>query len=252
MRSWGMALELRAAATPDFPRLARIAADGGSPDAESADVGAYFGFVLATGRLVVAVDGGEVVGLAGAVPADVATMVTDLFVDPSARVAGVGGALLEAVLSGAAAATTFSSRHPAALRLYEREGLSARARLLTMAGQAVGGGAPLRPAPWRHGRHELVAHFAACGATVCADAVVRVVDGSVEVQRVAGDHPEETLAAVLAAAPAGTAVTLSLLETDPIVSWLTSRGFAVIDDDVWCATPNVDSLGARCVHRGLC
>jgi hypothetical protein len=184
-------------------------------------------------------------------PADV-IMVSDLFVDPAHRARGVGRRLLGAALDGRGRAMTFSSSHPAALRLYASSGLRAGSRLLTMRGTARGGGPPLTPAMWRHSRPELVAYLAAAGATVCEDAVVRLHDDAATVWRTTGSEPQRVLEEVLRGLPSGCVVELSVMETHHIASWLVAQGFAVIDHDIWCATPGVlFPAEVCCVLRGL-
>jgi hypothetical protein len=73
------------------------------------------------------------------------------------------------------------------------------------------------------------------------------------VLRLVSDTPTTDLERVLAAVPAGHEVELSVREHDPLVGWLTARGFGVVDADVFCATDDVRlDERARCVHRGLC
>jgi GNAT superfamily N-acetyltransferase len=188
---------------------------------------------------------------ADVMPADV-IMVSDLFVDPAHRARGVGRRLLGAALDGRGRAMTFSSSHPAALRLYASSGLRAGSRLLTMRGTARGGGPPLTPAMWRHSRPELVAYLAAAGATVCEDAVVRLHDDAATVWRTTGSEPQRVLEEVLRGLPSGCVVELSVMETHPTASWLVAQGFAVIDHDIWCATPGVlFPAEVCCVLRGL-
>jgi hypothetical protein len=93
---------------------------------------------MAAGRLVVAEQGSGLVGyaaaraLAGA--AGPISVLADLFVAPSTRGAGLGGAMLQRLWSDDVARMTFSSTHPSALPLYLRFGLTAWWPLLYLSG----------------------------------------------------------------------------------------------------------------------
>lgn len=244
-----MLCRLRSASFADFAALRAIAAAGGSPDGDDA----YFEFVANSGRLVVADLDGVVQGFVGTVHARNAVMVCDLFVDPAARGAGVGRRLLGEVLADAPRRTTFSSTHPAALHLYGEFGMEPREQLLTMQGVGAGLGPPLRPAQWVHDRVELVGHFRHSGAIVTAHFVVRERAGVWEVCRVDGPHPQRAITEIVTAAGVGEMITLSVLESHPLVDWLGAQGFEVIDHDVHCSSAGVDSVRrVTCVHRGLC
>lgn len=82
--------------------------------------------VLATGTMVVAEGGGEVVGFAAAVRRGPVAYLTDLFVDPARQSAGVGRALLDRLLPPAAARWTLATVDPRALSLYARAGMAPR------------------------------------------------------------------------------------------------------------------------------
>ncbi|MBI4933374.1 MAG: GNAT family N-acetyltransferase [Actinobacteria bacterium] len=243
-----MDLELRRAVPADFTALRAIAAAGGSPDGDDR----YFAFVGSIGTLMVATVDRLVVGFAGVVPVRGSAMVSDLFVDPAHRAHGVGRRLLRSVLDDHASRLTFSSTHPAALRLYAEFGMVADERLVTMDGVAVGGSAPLMPGSWQHDRPEVIDHFRRSGAVITNHSVVRVGVGDVEVWRVDGHEPERALSDVIAAGAPGDRISLSMLESHPLVSWLQRQGFHETDHDIWCRTPSVTrTTMVSCVHRGL-
>jgi GNAT superfamily N-acetyltransferase len=239
---------IRDGTSSDHAVLARIGAEGGSPDGDDA----YFSFVGMHGRLLVAHDGTQVVGFVGTVPIGAVTMVTDLFVRRSARGDGVGRHLLRTALRGSVASMTFSSTHPAALALYASMGMAPQARVLTMRGTAVGGGPALRRSPWRHDRPELIEYFGSVGAEVCSSAVVHQHDTGATVLRLMGDDPQAVETEVLAALGSGTPVEVSVIESNPIAAVLRGHGFVEIDHDLFCATdPGLLPGSVRCVHRGL-
>jgi len=142
------AIDIRPAVVAELGELGELAARAGSPDAAEGQLDV----VLATGRLLVATASGVPVGVAGSLPIGDATFVSDLFVEPDRQGEGIGGLLLGALLIGGGAFVTFSSRHPAAARLYARHGMDARGEVsyLSRDGQTryVVDGSPL-------GRHLL-------------------------------------------------------------------------------------------------
>lgn len=110
----------------DLEALVAVAAAAGSPDATAS----HLEHVASAGRLLVA-DGDEgPVGLAGSLPIGAATFVSDLFVAPRWHGRGIGGLLVAALLVGDGPFVTFSSQHPAALRLYGRHGMERRGDVL--------------------------------------------------------------------------------------------------------------------------
>ena len=84
---------------------------------------AYVGHLLATGRVVVALSGEQLVGVGATIERGGVTHIADLYVDPSRHGAGVGGKLLSALDPARTPCTTFSSSNPRALPLYMRAGL---------------------------------------------------------------------------------------------------------------------------------
>lgn len=246
-------MTVRATNDDDDGRLAAIAAEGGSADADPA----YFGFVRRTGSLLAAVDAdGVVQGFGGAVPVGgTVVMVSDLFVAAAARGQGVGGLLLDALLRGRPLAMTGSSAHPAALPLYRRAGLQPRGTVRYLRGAAMGGGALLpTTGVWAHGRADLVAHFAARGAVVAADAVFEKsgAAGAPAVIRRVIDSGTAVLAALLRGLPAGVAVECCVPSTHPASAWCDRHGFVQFDEDLWCATNGVQpDHRLAVVHPGL-
>ena len=244
----GYALAVRAAATIDVARIADIAAEGDSHDADAG----YLAFIAAQGRMLVAELDGQVVAFGGMVPLGDVAMVTDLFVAAAARGCGVGGALLAALLDGWPLRMTCSSQHAAALPVYRRAGMVPVDRLLYLDGHAIGGGAPLTPRPWRHDRRELVEHFAAEGALVAGDAVVQRTAEGATILRLQHHDPIARVREVLRALPAGTIVRVHVPQSDPLAAALLAAGFVVSDGDLLCATPGVTiPATCSCVHAGL-
>lgn len=241
---------VRDATHADVPALLAIAAAGGSPDADER----YLDFVASQGRLVVAVHDGRPAGFAGGVVVGDAMMITDLFVDEAHRGRRLATRLAAAVAATAARRITFSSQHPAALAVYRGLGMVEQWPLLTFRGTAPGGGAPLAPSPWRHGRHELVEYFRSNGAVVTADAVVQpaVAGRPAVVLRLVTAEPERRIADTLAALPAGTEVELSVPQPHASCRALERLGFAVVDEDRCMATAGVRLDGrVAALHRGL-
>lgn len=102
---------------------------------------AYVGHLLATGRVVVALVGEQLIGVGATIERGGVTHIADLYVDPSRQGAGVGGKLLSALDPARTPCTTFSSSDPRALPLYMRAGLVPWWPLLYFAGR------PSRPLP---------------------------------------------------------------------------------------------------------
>src|SRR5258708_4900402 len=79
---------------------------------------AWFARVLRTGRLVVAADEGRLVGFAGVCQEGPLAVLTDCFVRPAAQSAGIGSALLDAVVPRSGPVATFASTDPRAVPSY--------------------------------------------------------------------------------------------------------------------------------------
>ncbi len=231
-------------------RLAAIAADGGSPDANSD----HLEFVARHGELLAAVDEGEVVGFGGAVEAHGARMVSDLFVAAPHRGRGVGGALLAALLDGAVEAFTFSSAQPAALAAYRRAGLAAGWPLLTMRGVARGGGDALASGEWVGDRPEIARHVVAGGGWCTGTALIGRTPAGLSVHRlVSAAAANAVLDGLMAGIAVGSEIQLSVPASSPALEWLVLHDFRIVDVDIFCGTAGV-SLPADLwvVHRGLC
>lgn len=241
-------IELHEPTAGDDPRLAELAAEGGSAEATPA----YFAFVRAKGRLLAASDGDMVLGFAGMVPVGEVAMVTDLFIAAESRGHGIGGRLLGTLLDGWPQRMTCSSTHPSAVPAYRRAGMEPKWRLRCLSGRAVGGGLPLVPAPWRHDRADLVEHFRSEGAIVGHDIVVHVDARGAVVQRLVSDRAESEMQWLLEALPSGTTVWCRVPEPRPLAGWLEQCGFWEIEHDLFCASPDVDlDPAVSCVHPGL-
>jgi GNAT superfamily N-acetyltransferase len=126
-------VRVREAVEEDLPAIARIAA---ANDEEYGTNPRYVSHLRTHGRFVVAEDDG-LAGYCGVRPVGGATMLTDLFVDPSRHGGGTGRALLDVALSGAGDLFTFASRDPRAMPLYVRHGMAPRWPLLYLSGPPV-------------------------------------------------------------------------------------------------------------------
>lgn len=129
---------LRAATGQDVPAIAQVAVATGQDEEWSGSDPAYVRWLLAHGRLLVAVRDGAVAGFGatrriGAGPAAV-SMLCDLFVHPDAHGLGIGQAVLAGLWRAEPRRMTFSSLHAHALPLYTRFGVDAWWPLLYLAG----------------------------------------------------------------------------------------------------------------------
>ena len=130
--------EIRDAAEGDLAGIAAVAIAAGQDEEWTGSDPAYLRYLMASGRLVVAVRGGRVTGFGatrqagsgGAAP----VMLCDLFVDPRAHGSGTGRAILTELFAGTGPRMTFSSLHSMALPLYTSFGLDAWWPLLYLAG----------------------------------------------------------------------------------------------------------------------
>lgn len=248
---------IRDAVAADFAVIAAIAEAGESEADES-----YLTFVATTGSLRVAVGtDGDVLGFGGVVGiGNDTSMLTDLFVAPSARGDGVGGRLLADLLDGRELRMTFSSKHAAAVPAYVRAGMAPSWRLLYLRGTSdtsAADGIPDTPAPappWRSGRPEFAAYFERRGGAVLDNAALRVDhDGTNVIARLQDQCGAAAFDAVLALLPTGSTVTCCSPEHSPVAARALERGFEVFDHDIFCCSPGValaDDL--HCLDPGLC
>ena len=140
---------VRAATAADVPAIAGVAVATGQDEEWAGSDPAYVTWLLANGRLLVAVRDGALAGFGatlriGAGPAAV-SMLCDLFVHPDAHGQGIGQAVLAELWRDEPRRMTFSSLHAHALPLYTRFGVDAWWPLLYVGGPV----AALRgPAGW--------------------------------------------------------------------------------------------------------
>jgi GNAT superfamily N-acetyltransferase len=127
-------MHVRPATEEDLDGIAAARLSNGAAHDDSGADPAYCRHLITDGHLFVAVDGRAVSGFGGAVDVGGARLLSDLYVHRSAHGRGIGRALLEAVMSGAAHRFTFASNDPAALPLYARAGMLAWWPLLSMHG----------------------------------------------------------------------------------------------------------------------
>jgi GNAT superfamily N-acetyltransferase len=130
---------VREAVQADLPRIAAVARAAGQDEEWGGAGAAYIEHLLAHGRVVVGVSGGDVVGYGairsiGRGPGAV-SMLCDLFVDPRLHGSGCGRAMLAELWPGRGRRMTFSSLHGHALPLYTSFGLDAWWPLLYLRGR---------------------------------------------------------------------------------------------------------------------
>jgi GNAT superfamily N-acetyltransferase len=138
--------DIRAANAADVPAIGQVAMATGQDEEWSGSDPAYVAWLLANGRLLVAVRDGALAGFGatrriGAGPAAV-SMLCDLFVHPDAHGLGMGQAVLAELWRDEPRRMTFSSLHPHALPLYTRFGVDAWWPLLYLAGPVAALRAP--------------------------------------------------------------------------------------------------------------
>jgi GNAT superfamily N-acetyltransferase len=239
---------------------------------------AYVGHVLATGRMVVALAGEQLLGVGASIDRGGVTHIADLYVDPNSYGTGVGGKLLAALDVARMPCTTFSSADPRALPLYMRAGLVPWWPLLYLVGR------PSRPLAAsfvveRASRVEVAAVdamvFAGRGAQDhdyyasrpgAFSFVVR--DGSRAVAAGHTQHGILDMLSIVASADAGSAVIsvisfLADLDRGPIITalpgphpavrGLLDAGLTITGRDLYCATDLglVDPV-RRLPNPGLC
>jgi GNAT superfamily N-acetyltransferase len=129
---------VRAATAADVPAIAKVAVAAGQDEEWAGSDPAYLDWLLANGRLLVAVRDGALAGFGatrriGTGPAAV-SMLCDLFVHPDAHGQGIGQAVLAQLWRDEPRRMTFSSLHAHALPLYTRFGVDAWWPLLYLAG----------------------------------------------------------------------------------------------------------------------
>ena len=129
---------VRAATAADVPAIARVAVATGQDEEWAGSDPAYVAWLLASGRLLVAVRDGAPAGFGatlriGAGPAAV-SILCDLFVHPDAHGQGIGQAILAELWRAEPRRMTFSSLHAHALPLYTRFGVDAWWPLLYVGG----------------------------------------------------------------------------------------------------------------------
>ena len=143
---------VRPAVPADIPAIAAILAANDEP-IDWPDVAGwpYVDHLLARARVAVAESDGAVAGFAGAIDVGDARFLTDLFVDPARQEHGIGRALLDAAMDGAAARMTNSSADPRALGLYIRAGMRPWWPLLYLVGEVASLGRPPEGIDWSPG-----------------------------------------------------------------------------------------------------
>ncbi|MFM7687129.1 MAG: GNAT family N-acetyltransferase [Actinomycetota bacterium] len=131
-------MEVRRADEGDLADIAQARLSNGPAHDDSGANPDYCRYLIRCGHLVVAEQGGRVVGFGGAIDIAGARLLSDLYVHADWHGKGVGGALLGAVLDGAFERLTFASNDPATIPLYTRAGMLCHWPLLTLGGAAAG------------------------------------------------------------------------------------------------------------------
>ena len=131
-------MEVRRADEGDLADIAQARLSNGPAHDDSGANPDYCRYLIRCGHLVVAEQGGRVVGFGGAIDVAGARLLSDLYVHADWHGKGVGGALLGAVLDGAFERLTFASNDPATIPMYTRAGMLCRWPLLTLGGAAAG------------------------------------------------------------------------------------------------------------------
>ena len=131
-------MEVRRADEGDLADIAQARLSNGPAHDDSGANPDYCRYLIRSGHLVVAEQGGRVVGFGGAIDVAGARLLSDLYVHADWHGKGVGGAVLGAVLDGASERLTFASNDPATIPLYTRAGMLCRWPLLTLGGAAAG------------------------------------------------------------------------------------------------------------------
>ncbi|MEX0667990.1 MAG: GNAT family N-acetyltransferase, partial [Acidimicrobiia bacterium] len=115
-------IEFRPATGEDLPGIHRVwwAADR----FEELNDNPWFGQVLRTGSMMVAMFEGWLVGFAGVRQVGRTSVVSDCFVDPEHQAQGIGTRLLSLLLAGERPVMTLASSDPNARSLYSRFGMA--------------------------------------------------------------------------------------------------------------------------------
>ncbi len=121
-------VEIRPATLDDVPGMRAVLAaygDDDGPDAPVDVIGPALRYLLGRGTVIVADDGGQVIGFGGVAWSGLSSHLTDLFLLPDRRGGGIGKALLAALYHEPGPRTTFGSDDPRAIPLYVRQGMGA-------------------------------------------------------------------------------------------------------------------------------
>ncbi|HUC58343.1 MAG TPA: GNAT family N-acetyltransferase [Streptosporangiaceae bacterium] len=132
-------MDVRAAEEGDIEPITAVALATGQEEAGTDGYPVYLRYLMRHGRFLVASAGDEVTGFGGTLPIGTGpaaiSMLTDLFVHPSAHGTGVGRAILTELWQDQPRRMTFSSLHANALPLYSAFGVDAWWPLLYFSGQ---------------------------------------------------------------------------------------------------------------------
>lgn len=189
--------QVRLAGAGDLPEMHRIWwATGSSPGKHNP----WFAHVLRTGRMVVAIDGDQVVGFAGRRMVWQTNVISDCFVDPARQGAGIGTAMLTFLIPLGEPVMTLASDDPKAHSLYRRWGMRPvvdcpylRAKGIERVIMVESDSYPIPSADLPHLRDDLGCRFVQAQHSVAA-----VTDHSIESSLLAaGDDPIAFFGALL-------------------------------------------------------
>ena len=263
---------IRPATIDDDEAIANIGRAFGFDDPDSAIDQRYLAFVRAHGRLIVAEQETEVVGYGAMIDVDGVCMIADLFLSEQVQNRGIGQQMVSALIDGYPNRMTASSKHPAALPTYLRNGMVPQGSLHYLRGVTGPADSSAEDAvtcswteapQWLGDRADLVrywtdrdlalAHFWTDGQLIGWAIVVH--DEHWLIQRLVchTSQPGECLRSLLAALPAGEAVLLCVPETQQsTLVMLDTLRFERIDRDILCSSsPELIPSSLVVLHPGL-
>ncbi len=209
----------------------------------------WFGHVIRTGSMMVAVNDGRLVGFAGVRKVRETIVVSDCFVDPDQQGQGVGTGLLSRLVPGDRPVMTLASFDPKARALYARFGMEVKwdchylegdpARVALGVGKVKEvSGYQVEESDLPHLRDDLGCRFLESGG---GHAAVATDDIESSVVPLTGD-PIGALTAVLAwtADRGGRRMSLHLSDRHPAFPLLIDAGFVVKAADTLMAGPGAE------------
>jgi GNAT superfamily N-acetyltransferase len=265
---------VRLATADDIPAVAAVLdASGETSTWPDLPGWPYIEHLVARSRVLVAIDGDEVIGMAGSMTIgrpDV-RFLSDLFVHPERQDHGAGRALLAAAFDDSSERMTFSSADPRALAMYIRAGLRPwwPCLYLEVPGDALASGAasdhaftaeqadPVVTARWSEtwtdmdrsadfahyaglpeGRGHVIREGDEAAAVVWSNRRRTRPDRAMDHISIApgADARRAPLAALRAAIESADSIVVTIPGPHPATPWLLDRGARILDRDTYCAT----------------